>query len=45
MVGHHVCHGGYNAAMTEGNEIKGGFTEESLREGRGTEINTTGWIG
>ena len=35
---HHVCHGGYNAAMTEGTRLKGGFTEESLREGRGTEI-------
>ena len=33
MVGHHVCHGGYNAAMTEGNEIKGKFHRRKFARG------------
>jgi len=33
MVGHHVCHGGYNAAMTEGNEIKGRFHRRKFARG------------
>ena len=33
MVGHHVCHGGYNAAMTEGNEIKGRIHRRKFARG------------